>query len=186
MIFCAGWITSTPHKGKALSYRVVCTWYTCNAPTRQLHRTPFAVSGCGHTKKTNQLSRRCHPYARKSPHKVPNYSAQKRFLQDAVHPSRAQTPRPRAPQRPAAQGSSMEIERLVQQTTKRSVCLGRSPMMTTSIARLAQHARTRSQGYALASRLVRAMPARSANTRRAPSRHCRDARGLRSDDDGQE
>ena len=39
----------------------------------------------------------------------------------------------------------MEIERLVQQTPKRSGCLGRTPMMTTWIARLVQHTRTRSQ-----------------------------------------
>ena len=58
-----------------------------------------------------------------------------------------ETLRPRAPQCPTAQGSSMEIERLVQQTTKRSACLARSPMMTTWIARLVQHARTRIQGW---------------------------------------
>ena len=47
-IICAGWRTFTPHKGNdRIAYNINSVYG--KSPTRQLHGTPIAVSGSGHT-----------------------------------------------------------------------------------------------------------------------------------------
>ena len=67
-----------------------------------------------------------------------------------------ETLRYRGTQCPTAQGSSMKIDRLVQNTTKRNACLGRSPVRTTWMSRLVQHDRPTTQGESRAASSRRA------------------------------